>query len=527
MPVDFPTTVFNPQGELAQAASIGMTPLNALFSGMQQRDMQEMRQKALRDAEEMIRQRHLENIGRQRDAFKAQLEMTTPDFMEQKLRGESGTSTTQELAGARAKLLLPFMNAAGSPDLTPEQLAELKKRGVGIAGIIADTDPSNIAKQEQLQLKQKIAQVKQADVQKLMNWAASTGTPLSTAIDIYLQGNQYLSDKSGVPTTTTAQGGSPTLPSVGQPNASISKTGAGNNFPSIDPDQQYQRDKDSLLIKQQELAKNPNDVTLQQDIANTQRKIAEYEARQSGVGSAQPQPKPQSTDNLLGRVIERKTNSSREARYSDNVAIAANEARTAVQNIASMPFKTTSGIFGATREEKNIMSAPVNALKNKLSKESTTSYNAEVDNIGSFYARLINGGLSPSQSEINKFTNQFRIREGEDGLTALTRLAQMRQAFERAAEVKLNSKATPPEQLDMWRNAVADVKEAIPLTVADVNKFRDLKNPNKSFTQFMQETKQTVDNSTQTVTVGGKTYNRPAGMSDVQWSNYKKAMGVQ
>lgn len=514
MALQFPTENYASQDPTLQLIS---SPLNAFLGGQQTARVQAYQDKALRDAEEAIRERQLLNIGRQRDAYKAQLEMTTPDFMEQKLRGESGTSATQELSGAKARGLLPFVLAASNPNASPEELDAAKQGATRFGTMLAESNPENIAKIEQLQLKQKIQQVKPADVQKLMNWAASTGTPLSTAIDIYLQGNQYLSDKSGVPTTTTPQVGQPTQ----QPAAPTAGPSVQLNATGLSDDQQKQIAQ--RLSANLDIINNPNmpEVTRKAAQADLAKLQAEFPIQ--GVQSA-VETAPQ---NLLGRVIERKTNSSRESRYSDNVAIAANEARTAVQNISSMPFKTTSGIFGATREEKNIFSAPVNALKNKLSNESTTSYNAEVDNIGSFYARLINGGLSPSQSEINKFTNQFRIREGEDGLTALTRLAQMRQAFERAAEIKLASKATPPEQLDMWRNAVADVREAIPITVAEVNKFRDLKNPKKSFNEFMRETKQTVDNSTQTVTIGGKTYNRPASMSDVQWSNYKKAMGVQ
>lgn len=192
---------------------------------------------------------------------------------------------------------------------------------------------------------------------------------------------------------------------------------------------------------------------------------------------------------ISGKALEKKTASSREARYSDVTAIAANEAKTAIQNIAQMPFNVSAGFFGAKRNENGLFDAPLNALKNNLTKESTASYNAEIDNIGAFYARLIGGGVSVNQADVDKFTNQFRIREGESAMTALTRLAQMRQAFERAAEVKLKSKATPTEQIPMWEQAVEDVKQAIPITVSEVNAYRNQKNPSKTFLQFIQETK--------------------------------------
>lgn len=204
-----------------------------------------------------------------------------------------------------------------------------------------------------------------------------------------------------------------------------------------------------------------------------------------------PSAQPAQTQGPLiqGKPLEKKNTSSREARYSDVVAIAANEAKNAIQNITQMPFNVSSGLFGAGRKEVGLFDAPINALKNTLTKESTASYNAEVDNIGAFYARLIGGGVSVNQADIDKFTNQFRIKEGESALTALTRLAQMRQSFERAAEVKLKSKATPAEQLPMWEQAVEDVKQAIPITVSEVNTYRNQKNPTKTFKDFISETK--------------------------------------
>jgi hypothetical protein len=196
---------------------------------------------------------------------------------------------------------------------------------------------------------------------------------------------------------------------------------------------------------------------------------------------------------ILNQVVEHKApkaNSAREARYADVVAIAGNEAQAAIKNLVNMPVTASSGWFGPDVKLGNgLFEAPVQALKKTLSKEYTNSYNAEVDNIGAFYARLINGGLSVSQADINKFTDQYRIKQGEDAMTAMTRFAQMRQAFERAAEVKLASKATPPEQMAMWEDAVKMVKEVIPVTVNDINELRNQKNPTKTFGQMMGETK--------------------------------------
>lgn len=101
----------------------------------------------------------------------------------------------------------------------------------------------------------------------------------------------------------------------------------------------------------------------------------------------------------------------------------------------------------------------------------------------------------------------------------------MRQAFERAAEIKLKSTATPKEQIAMWEDSVENVRKAIPISVADVNKIRQNNNPKKTVSEALAEANSSLRPIT--ATVGDKTYPRPKKMSDVDWETYKREVGAK
>jgi hypothetical protein len=175
--------------------------------------------------------------------------------------------------------------------------------------------------------------------------------------------------------------------------------------------------------------------------------------------------------------------------YSDVTAIAGNEAIQSIVNITSMPKSVTAGVFGTLKPGGNFFSAPMDALANTVTREDTQRYNSEIGNIGKFYARLLSGGLSVNKADVDAFTDQYKIKEGDKELTKLTKLAQMRQTFERAAEVKLISKNTPPEQIPLWENGIKAIMEAIPLTVAEVNKISNQRSKTKTIGEALKEAK--------------------------------------
>jgi hypothetical protein len=206
--------------------------------------------------------------------------------------------------------------------------------------------------------------------------------------------------------------------------------------------------------------------------AREERKSKEFEERESRREKESRVREQQGWARIQAmqdKATQATVKSSREARYADTVAIAGNEAATSIGNIVSLPITVSAGPF-AGKSKTTLFNAPIEALKNAATPEDVQRYNTEIDNVGKYYSTMLSGGLQTSKGAADQFSEQFRIKEGDKLYTKLTKLAQMRQTFDRAAEIKINSKATPPEQVDLWKEWRAQVAKDIPITVADINK---------------------------------------------------------
>lgn len=203
------------------------------------------------------------------------------------------------------------------------------------------------------------------------------------------------------------------------------------------------------------------------------------------------------TKQLIASLKQDKPITGREARYLDNVAVAGNEAIAGINNIINLPKTVTGGFWGSglpkMQSGKGLFEAPIGSLKNSMTPEVVQRYNTEIKNIGKYFSTLRNGGLASTNDDVNAFEEQFRINENDKPLTALTKLAQMRQTFERVAEIKVNSANTPKEQQELWKDWLGQVKVAIPITVNDINSIANAKDKTQTFASFLAETKAKSD----------------------------------
>lgn len=173
--------------------------------------------------------------------------------------------------------------------------------------------------------------------------------------------------------------------------------------------------------------------------------------------------------------------------FGDIIATASNEAAASLSNLVQMPFDVTSGIFGG-RTTTSLFTAPLDTLINTaITAEDTQRYNAEISNFGKFVAQVQKGGRMVTNADIEKTSQAFRVEEGDKPLTKLTKLAQARQALERALEVRIASPNTPPELKEVYRQNQRDITQAVPFTVKDVNAFANQRDKNKTFSQSFGE----------------------------------------
>ena len=172
--------------------------------------------------------------------------------------------------------------------------------------------------------------------------------------------------------------------------------------------------------------------------------------------------------------------------YGNIVAVNLNEAVGSINNIVNLPFKVTTGAFQG-RNTSGLLDAPLGALTNNLTKEDVQRYNVEISNFGKFAARVVSGGRVVPASVQQGFEEQYKIREGDKPLTVLTKMAMMRQTLERAAQVYLADPNTAEGTKEIYRQGLIDIKESIPFTVNEVNKFANSRDNKTTFSQVFPQ----------------------------------------
>ena len=172
--------------------------------------------------------------------------------------------------------------------------------------------------------------------------------------------------------------------------------------------------------------------------------------------------------------------------FGNIVAVNLNEAVGSINNIVNLPFKVTTGAFQG-RNTSGLLDAPLGALTNNLTKEDVQRYNVEISNFGKFAARVVSGGRVVPASVQQGFEEQYKIREGDKPLTVLTKMAMMRQTLERAAQVYLADPNTAEGTKEIYRQGLIDIKESIPFTVNEVNKFANSRDNKTTFSQVFPQ----------------------------------------
>jgi hypothetical protein len=166
--------------------------------------------------------------------------------------------------------------------------------------------------------------------------------------------------------------------------------------------------------------------------------------------------------------------------FGDIMAVASNEAAASVRNIMGLPMESTSGIFGG-KQTNSLFTAPVDAFANQMTSESTQRYNSEAGKLSYNLAQLMKGGRQVGVNEVLVMDNLLKIKEGDTLETASTKLAEARQIAERAMEVKLRSPNTPKELKSVYEENLQIIRDVIPFTVDDINKFVQTKNKKQTF----------------------------------------------
>lgn len=167
------------------------------------------------------------------------------------------------------------------------------------------------------------------------------------------------------------------------------------------------------------------------------------------------QPKAPGTGGAASGQIERMSNAMTQISGS-------------IKSIADLPITTTAPVFGQ-KEFKGLFSAPLSALNQKISKETSQMMAGRMIGVARNLASLETGGAATGLAGLTDSIQQgISIPAGAKLHVALDRLAEMRRIVEDSSRAALASPKYNESQKRLIEENVEIVRRAIPFTLEDV-----------------------------------------------------------
>jgi len=178
---------------------------------------------------------------------------------------------------------------------------------------------------------------------------------------------------------------------------------------------------------------------------------------------------------------------SRSSVMFNRVAASANEAVTALKNIAELPVTTSTGWFGGAQPATTLMGSVKSVLGQKVTSQEAQDYKTMIAGVSRSLSTIETAGLAPNGS-ITHSMDSITLNEGDSQLTKLRKLAETRQIIEKGIEPNLSNPKLAPAQRQLIERIVSDVQQAIPFTQHDITKLQQSKNPNATLMDFAKQT---------------------------------------
>lgn len=217
--------------------------------------------------------------------------------------------------------------------------------------------------------------------------------------------------------------------------------------------------------------------------------------------------------------------------FGDIVAGASNEAAAAIRNLMGLPFESTSGIFGG-KQTNSLFTAPLDAFANTLTSESVQRYNTQSGKLGYNLSQLMSGGRAVRVSDVDQMNKILQIKEGDTLETAASRIAEARQLAERTIEVRTKSPNTPEGLKEVFRENLQTIRETVPFTVDDINKFVANRDKSITFSQALAKRYPSLESAPSSTSAGPGGVSKRGGATgetvsvDVERSRAKAAIAA-
>ena len=202
-----------------------------------------------------------------------------------------------------------------------------------------------------------------------------------------------------------------------------------------------------------------------------------------------------------------------------------------VMSLTEGGMKNTTGTIFANVKDTGLLTAPVKFFTNRISDKDSAMYDAMMYPLVKGVALYQNPDYRPTDNDVKIAMNAYKAQAGQQQVVQLEKLAELKKNYLTASESFLDSAILNPQQANSLKQQIRYVEKAIPWDVKDVVNFTQQKQQ-KNFGEYLKSKGTSIPSvdstkKTESVTVGGQTYQRPTNMSDQDWSDYKKAVGAQ
>jgi hypothetical protein len=225
-------------------------------------------------------------------------------------------------------------------------------------------------------------------------------------------------------------------------------------------------------------------------VAQTQAQARQYAADQ------QSQARQYASDQSLQAAAIRAAQqghqmTGNQAMMTKRVMTAVDLGAGALTNIANMPFGATAGNFfgmGAAPGE-NVFKSSFDSLRNQVTDLDNQRYSAVASQLERNIATVeAQGGLQGAQQMSKNIAETLKFRPGDQAMTVLTKMADVRRIFEDGTKLYMADPAVPPELKTVVQDSLDQMRKAVPYSVNDVTNFLKAqeKDHRLTFTEYAQ-----------------------------------------
>ena len=188
----------------------------------------------------------------------------------------------------------------------------------------------------------------------------------------------------------------------------------------------------------------------------------------------------------LVALIRNGQGGGKESPAASRVIQAFTQTSDALENLANLPITTTGPMF-QQKQFNSLYTAPLSALNQKLSDETSQKLQTRMTGVARGLAALESGGAATGLVGLtDSIEKGVFIQAGSSLNVTLDKLGEMRRIVESSAKAQMSDPKIAPERKALIQQELDIVRKAIPFTQKDIDRAAKeaQDNPDMSFTEF-------------------------------------------